>query len=110
MEWLERLTSGRSNEFYDPIGLGAPTSLFFAVVAEVFCSVLIFVGLFTRIAAVPLIIASIISVVAVKFDLGFKEMEPALLYLMIYAMILVIGPGKYSIDRYIKKLKKERFQ
>jgi uncharacterized membrane protein YphA (DoxX/SURF4 family) len=33
-----------------------------------------------------------------------------LMYFMIYFMILVSGPGKYSLDRYIKKLRKQNLQ
>jgi uncharacterized membrane protein YphA (DoxX/SURF4 family) len=47
--------SEKASQFADPIGLGPATSLGAAIFAEVFCSLLIILGIGTRIAAVPLV-------------------------------------------------------
>ena len=87
--------------FADPIGLGATASLILAVFAEVFCSVLLMVGLATRLAAVPLIITMFVAGFLVHAGDAFRVKEMAFLYLIVYIAILLIGAGKWSIDALI---------
>jgi len=44
-------------QFVDPLGLGPTVSLSLVVFAEFFCSAFVILGLFTRLACVPIIIA-----------------------------------------------------
>src|SRR5215510_6828345 len=46
--------SERKNSFADPIGLGKTLSLTLTIGAEFFCSIFLILGLFTRVALVPL--------------------------------------------------------
>ena len=87
---------------FDPIGLGGTLSLSLVVLAEVFCSIAVLLGLFTRLAAIPLIIAMCVAVLT-HVGQAFSAMELALLYLTFYVAILVIGPGRFSIDRILWK-------
>jgi putative oxidoreductase len=92
--------------FADPIGLGVTTSLFLAVFAEVLCSIFLIMGLFTRPAAIPLIITMLVAAFIVHADDEFRGKEMALLYFLVYTVIAITGAGKYSIDNLIyKKLK-----
>jgi len=60
--WKKLMNFGeKSQKFMDFLGLGSEISLGLTVFAEVGCAVLIIVGLFTRVAAVPLIIAMIVA-------------------------------------------------
>ena len=90
------------SQTFDPIGMGGALSLSLVIFAEVFCSIAVILGLFTRLAAIPLIIA---MCVAVSFHAGqgFAKMELALLYLTVFTAILITGPGGYSVDRLIWK-------
>src|ERR1043166_1710345 len=45
------------NHFMNFIGLGPTVSLALVVFAEFFCSILLILGLFTRLASIPIIIA-----------------------------------------------------
>jgi putative oxidoreductase len=85
-------------QFADPIGVGPKLSLILTVFAEVLCSILIFIGLATRLAAVPLIINMLVAVFIVhgKDIIGKKELP--LLYLLIYITIAFSGAGKFSLD------------
>lgn len=84
--------------FSDPVGLGMIPSLVLAIFAEVFCSVLLTLGLFTRWAALPLIVTMSVAALVVHLDDGFGSMEMALLYLLVYLFLFAAGPGKYSLD------------
>lgn len=79
-------------------GLPEPISLGLAVFAELFCSILIALGVFTRFASLMLIITMAVAVFDVHWNDDFSKMEKALLYLSAYVTILLSGPGKWSID------------
>jgi putative oxidoreductase len=100
---LMRFFSEESIKFADPIGVGVIPSLLLAVFSEVVCSVFIILGLGTRAASIPLIITMLVAAFIVHADDPFARKEMALLYLLGYIMLLILGSGKYSIDRYFKK-------
>ncbi|MCL2028522.1 MAG: DoxX family protein [Bacteroidales bacterium] len=83
---------------FDPIGMGGTLSLALVVFAEVFCSIAVLLGLFTRLAALPLIVAMCVAVFSHSGQ-GFAAQELALLYLTCFTTVLITGPGRYSIDR-----------
>ena len=64
---------------------------------------LLVVGLFTRLAALPLLVSMVVAILTAKigdlhgiFDLvGFDEFT----YLIVLAMIAIVGPGAVSLDR-----------
>ncbi|WP_017730449.1 DoxX family protein [Nafulsella turpanensis] len=95
---LQRLLSGNF-EFGDPVGLGPEISLILAVFAELICSVLIIVGVLTRLATIPLIITMAIAFFVVHGADAFSSRELAFLYLGAYLTIFFTGPGKFSADK-----------
>jgi putative oxidoreductase len=99
---LMKLLNG-TMEFADPIGIGVPASLALTVFAEVVCSVLIVIGLWTRLALIPLIITMVVAtfIVHINDDLGTKEL--ALLYLLSYCALFLLGSGRFSIDAILKR-------
>lgn len=93
-------------QFADPIGIGVEASLALAVFAEVFCSILLILGLATRFAAIPLLSTMLVAAFIVHANDGFGKMEMALLYGVIYLVIIIAGAGKISMDNWIdSKLK-----
>lgn len=90
-------------EFADPIGIGTKASLIMTVAAEVLCSLLLIVGLASRVALFGLIftMSVVIFVVHAPDELGKKETP--VLYLIIYALLFVTGSGKYSLDYLISR-------
>jgi putative oxidoreductase len=99
--------SAYSASFFDPIGLGGELPLALAVFAEVLCALLITIGLVTRGAAVPLIVTMAVAAFVVHggdplFMGQGASKEPALLYLGGYLVLLLAGPGKYSVDAHLK--------
>lgn len=90
-------------EFGDPIGIGAPASLILTVFAEVLCSLLIIIGLWTRLALIPLIITMVVAVFIIHINDSLGTMEPALMYLLSYCALFLLGSGRFSVDAVLKK-------
>ncbi len=85
-------------KFMNFMGIGTTATLALVVFAEFFCALFIIIGLFTRLATIPLIIAMGVALVkAHNFD-AFGDGEAASLYLAAYIAILLVGPGKVSVD------------
>jgi putative oxidoreductase len=85
-------------EFGDPIGLGPVVSLILAAFAEGICTIFIIIGCYTRLAALFLVINMSVAFLFVHLNQSFGDMELALLYLLIFTVIFLIGPGKLALD------------
>ena len=90
-------------QFYNFLGLGSNTSLVLAIFAEVLCALFIVLGLFTRIAVIPLIIMMLVAIFGAGAAKPLIESELALLYLGAFVTLLFCGPGRISIDGMINK-------
>jgi len=90
-------------QFADPIGLGVGPSLFLTVFAEFFCGLLILLGLGTRLASIPSFITMFVAAFVVHGADPFKKKELALVYMLVYLALFLLGSGKFSIDNMIKK-------
>lgn len=88
-------------QFMDFMGLGAEISLALAIFAEVGCSILILLGLGTRIAVIPLIVTMLVAVFIVHIGDPFANQEIGLHYLLVYIMLFITGSGRYSLDRLV---------
>lgn len=88
----------KAETFADPIGFGPKTSLALAIGAELGCSLLLIVGLFTRFAAVPLAFTMGVAAFVVHANDPFAKQEFALLYMAAYVTLLFAGAGRFSID------------
>jgi putative oxidoreductase len=87
------------DSFADPFGLGPAFSLILILFAEVLCSALLVLGIWTRAAVVPLIIGMAVIVFMVKGDASFKEKELALVYMFAFITLLFTGSGRFSVAR-----------
>ena len=94
------------------IGLPAPEFLaYFVASFEVLCGVLLLIGLFTRYAAVPLIIIMLVAISSTKIpiliDQGFWAMAHAARtdwsMLIGSTCILLAGAGKYTLKKYLER-------
>lgn len=84
--------------FMSFLGLGSTFTLALVVFAEFFCSLFLILGLFTRLATIPLIITTLVIIFKVNGGNIFLKAENAPLYLAGYLVLLLVGPGKISVD------------
>jgi putative oxidoreductase len=80
--------------------------LILTVFAEFVCSILLILGLFTRISLGFLIFTMIVSAFVVLAADPFAKKEMALIYLSLYLLLMAFGAGKFSVDYMIEKRKR----
>lgn len=84
--------------FPNPLGLGSELSLMLAIGAELGCSVLLILGLGTRLAVLPLAFTMVVALFFVHAADPWQVKELAAFYLAMYVVIFVTGPGPLSLD------------
>lgn len=85
-------------KFINFLGIGTTMSLSLTVFAEFFCALFVILGLATRLAAIPPAIAMFVALwKGHNLDI-FGEGEHAALFMFGFLVILIIGPGKASVD------------
>ena len=89
--------------FMNFLGLGGTVSLALVVFAEFFCSIFLILGLFTRLATIPLIIDVAVAVAEGHDMKVFSEGEHAAIFFLVFVAILLVGPGRVSVDGLINK-------
>ncbi len=102
---LQMLIEGQK-DFYDFLGMGSQITLGLTVFAEFACSILLILGLFSRIALGFLIFTMVIAGFVVHGADPFEKQELSLVYLCIYLMLMVFGTGRFSVDHMIEKRKR----
>ena len=102
---FSKLMAGGEIKFPALLGLSPKICLTLAVISEVIACIMIIVGYKTRIAAILMIITMAVAAFVVHggdrfFRQGAKSgsKEPAMLYLIGFLGIYLLGSGKYSLD------------
>ncbi|MGX9985701.1 DoxX family protein [Soonwooa purpurea] len=102
---LEKLMGNGEIQFMDFLGLGPIITLVLVVIAEVICSVFIILGFLTRFASSVLIMTMLIAIFMAHGADPYSGKEMAVLYLFHYIVLMLIGPGRFSIDQLFTKKK-----
>lgn len=89
--------------FPDPLHIGAFPSLVFATLSDGICSILIILGLFTRLSSVVVMINLFVIFTFLRGFSFVGDGQLVYVYLGGYIAIFVSGAGKYSIDFLLKK-------
>ena len=89
-------------KFFDFMGLGPEISLVLTVLAELVAPALMIVGFQTRWAAIPAAFTMGVAAFVVHGGDPLSDKELALLYLVCFAAVALLGPGKWSVDERLR--------
>ncbi len=95
---LQNLISGNP-QFANPFGIGEVPTLILAILAELICPVLIILGIKTRLSTIPVIITMAVAAFIIHGGDPWGKKEMALLYLVGYSGIGLIGSGRYAVNK-----------
>lgn len=93
--WLDH---GINARFADPLGIGEIPTIILAIIAELICPALVIIGFRTRLAAILPAVTMLVAAFVMHINDPWAKMEFPLLYLVGFAAIILIGPGKWSLD------------
>ena len=89
--------------FPDPIGMGSEVSFWLVLFAEILCSFGFMLGALFRLCLIPMIFTMCIAVFVIHAGDPLVKVEPAIMYLTIFILMYIIGPGKFSIDNILSR-------
>ena len=93
-----RLIDGNLS-FANPIGIGEAPTLVLAVFSEFLAPLFILIGYKTKIFSFFPAATMFVAAFIVHLSDPFARKEKAILFLIGFIVIMMMGPGKYSIDR-----------
>lgn len=102
---LKEFLSGNHDGFPDPLGLGESISMGLMVFAEFFCALIVTLGLYTRIALIPIIFGFLTAFFVYHGNDPFGQKELAFHYLLVFVVLFIGGPGKFTLMQIISKRK-----
>lgn len=100
---IELLFNGEEIQFPDPLGIGAATSLVLATLAEFLGSLLVALGLWTRLASASLLITMIVAVFGFHANDPWIEKQLPTMFLLSYLLLVMIGGGRFSLGSLLGK-------
>lgn len=86
-----------SQTFPDVLGFGSYMSLMLAIFAEFCCSLFLISGLLIRVMLIPMIVTMAVAFFDIH-DAMLPDGELALIYLVVFILLYIVGPGRYSLD------------
>ena len=93
-----RLIEGNLS-FANPIGIGEAPTLVLAVFSEFLAPLFILIGYKTKIFSFFPAATMFVAAFIVHLSDPFARKEKAILFLIGFIVIMMMGPGKYSVDR-----------
>ena len=95
-------------QYPNVMGFGSYMTLMITIFCEFCCSLFFIAGLLVRIMTIPMIIAMGVAFFDIH-DAILPEGELALIYFIVFIILYITGPGRFSADYLIdNRLKKER--
>lgn len=91
-----------SETFPSVLGFGSYMTLMVSIFCEFCCSLFLMTGLLIRITVLPMIVAMAVAFFDVH-DAMMPEGELALVYLVVFIVLYITGPGRYSADYLIDR-------
>ena len=90
-----------SMTFPDPLGIGSPLSLGLAIFGELVCSMGFIIGFLYRLAMIPMIFTMSVAFFVIHANDVFVVKELAFIYLVVFILMYIAGPGNFSIDYFM---------
>lgn len=87
----------------NPVHLPEVVNSTFAISANLFFPFLVLIGFCTRLAALPTLAVTLTGYFILHWNDTLLEKDTPYMYSVVFLLILVLGPGKYSIDNTIFK-------
>ena len=91
------------NDFMNFLGMGSSLSLALVIFSEFFCALFLLIGLFSRLVCIPLIIGMFVALAKAHNWDFFGDGEHATMFIIGFTVILLVGPGKASMDGMLGK-------
>ncbi len=89
-------------------GFGSYMTLMVAIFCEFCCSLFLIAGLLDRLITLPMIVAMGVAFFDIH-DAILPEGELALIYFIVFIILFLVGPGRYSLDYIIDmRVQKDR--
>lgn len=96
------------NDYPSVLGFGSYMTLMVSIFCEFCCSLFLMAGLLQRLLTVPMIVAMGVAFFDIH-DAMMPEGELALIYFIVFIVLFLVGPGRYSVDFLIDmKFRKEK--
>ena len=86
-----------------PLGVRSPLSLGLAIFGELACSMAFIIGFLYRLAMLPMIFTMGMAFFVIHGNDPFAVKELAFIYLVVYVLMYIIGPGKFAVDHWLGK-------
>lgn len=96
------------NGYPSVLGFGSYMTLMVSIFCEFCCSLFLIAGLLQRLLTIPMIVAMGVAFFDIH-DAMMPEGELALIYFIVFIVLFLVGPGRYSVDFIIDmKFQKEK--
>lgn len=86
-----------SETYPSVLGFGSYMTLMVTIFCEFCCSLFLIAGLLIRVMVLPMIVAMAVAFFDVH-DGFLPEGELALIYMVVFIILYIVGPGRYSLD------------
>ena len=87
-----------STTFPDPLNIVIKASLSLAIFGELICPLAFMLGFLYRLCMIPMMITLFVAFFIAMRKEAYSKKELGLVYLLVYILLYIAGPGMYSID------------
>jgi len=102
---LKKLGVGvlQAEQIPNPLHLPEMLNNGFAVAANLVFPLFIIIGLLTRLAILPVLAVTLTGYFILHWNDSLLEKDTPFMYSVSYLLLIILGPGKYSLDYWINK-------
>ncbi|UWX61245.1 DoxX family protein [Chryseobacterium oranimense] len=88
----------------NPLHLPEAFNSLFADASNLVFPVFVIFGFFTRIAVLPILAVTLTGYFILHWNDALLIKDTPFMYSLCYLFLLFVGPGKYSVDNYLRKI------